>query len=346
MRWVATLLCAVTASCGSTAVETDDAGGSIPPVDLESPATTTTAPPETSTVVPPPSTLPSPDDVMWLSTPDPIDGVRLTAATRELVADCGPDGNCPGTIPQATLVFDKDDLADARTIVVTQFFDAFEIAPVERTTGEERTIGARTVTITSQGTGDTPHIAAGWDEPDGYAVEIRTTGMTIDAVEAIIESLVPTEPDQWPLLDVSEPVTPCVDESTRYAPAIIPDGWNRFVLDASPTGTCNVSTVLFMSLVEPGTEQAPGTLVTFVTMPASATTAQPGEAIEIDGRPAVVQESTGPDGRPQTAIYLTIGAVVVDGHGNVDRTTLEELMATIVPFDEPQWAALVDEIEQ
>ncbi len=290
----------------------------------------------------------SPDDVGWLSTMSPLDGLRLTSATRDLAVDCPPNASCtgPGTIPVATLSFGTDDLTASRTLNITQFFDDSTFQVIERTTdGEQRVIGSRSVTISEQGTPEAPFITAGWDEPGGFAVELSASGLSLDTVEALIGSLEPTEPSGWPVLEVQEPLTPCVDAGTQYAPATVPPGWNRFVLEAQPTGTCNVTTVLFMSLVEPGTEQEPGALVTFVSAAASTTTPQPGQAIEINGHPAVIQESTGDDGNASTVIYLTIGDVVVDGHGNVDRDTLEALMASITAFDDEQWAQLVNEID-
>jgi hypothetical protein len=141
-------------------------------------------------------------------------------------------------------------------------------------------------------------------------------------------------------------VGPCVDASMQLAPPLPSDEWQRFVLEAAPTGACGVSTVLMMSLVIPGTIDAPGTLVTIVTMPSELSTAQPGTPIDIDGRPATLQQSDRPDGPPATTIIAQFGSIVVNAHGFVDEDTVREIVASIVPLDDTAWAELVASVER
>jgi cytolysin (calcineurin-like family phosphatase) len=130
---------------------------------------------------------------------------------------------------------------------------------------------------------------------------------------------------------------------------VIPDGWQLFVLSAQPTGTCSVSTYLTMSLVNTGATPSTDALarrelVTLVMSPADASTAQPGQPIDVDGNPATLTESADVTGAPTAGIDMTIGAVHVNAHGTVDATTLRSLVATLGLVDDATWAQLVSEV--
>jgi len=280
---------------------------------------------------------PAPDEPLWLAPTSSPRGLRLVGATLGLVPGCGPEDNCEVLAPGARLVYDTDDLAVARSAQVTQSIpDPRSVDPA--TFGDlERRIGGRDVTMRDFGD-DSVVAELTWTEPNGIVVTIGTLGLTADDLDALVASFQPTEPDQWPASEVLEPLRRCVDETTRYAPTLIPEGWNRVVLDAQPTGTCDVDSFLWMSLVEPGT------MVNLTVAPSTRASEQPGDTIMINGRPAVLDTVEDSNGMPQSSIDMRIGPVTVSAHGNVTPEVLGEIMSSVGPIGETEWSQLVDEI--
>ena len=271
-------------------------------------------------------------------------GLRLIDARRELVPGCGPLADCAATVPSATLVYDTDDLSLGRSLRVVQTsrgVDDTDVAVVAG--GVERSVGGRAVTAVEQGDASLPFITATWSEPDGRVVDASSVGLDWDQLAAFIDSLRPTDPANWPT-QLEPRLERCVDARTQYAPLSIPDGWSRHVLQASPIGTCGVPTFLMMSLVLPGTAAGPGTLVTFVTGPASEWTPQPGELLVVNGNQGTLREGRAADGAATAAISIVLDAVAIDAHGNVDAAVLQELVAGVGPVTDAEWSQLVSEI--
>jgi hypothetical protein len=269
--------------------------------------------------------------------------LRLVTAQRALVPGCGPITDCAATVPSATLAYDTDDLAAHRSLQIVQNLptsanSGFGVVPG----GVERTMGNRTVTAVEQGDPVQPNITVTWTEADGLVVNIVAIGLMWDELAGVVATL--TRSADWPSSKVEERLARCVDARTQYGPTIIPDGWQRFVLEAQPTGACGVAKFLMMSLVVPGTADGPGTLITFVSGPASDATPQPGERITINGHDVTVQRSTAGDGTVTASIDIVIDAVAINVHGSVDSAVLSDLVATIAPLSDDQWAQLVSEI--
>jgi hypothetical protein len=292
-----------------------------------------------------PNAWADPTSIDWMVPSADPPALRLIAARRELVSGCEPTVDCIATVPSATLAYDTDDLTARRSLQVVQTLpttadSGFGVVP----DGAERTLGNRTVTAVEQGDPSQPYIAVAWTEAEGLTVDIVAIGLLWDELAGVVATLTRTDPADWPSAKVQEPLGRCVDARSQYAPTIIPDGWQRFVLEAQPNGACGVATFLMMSLVIPGTADGPGTLITFVTGPASEATPQPGEHITINGNPATLQVLTAADGTPAASIDMLIGDVAINAHGNVDSTVLSELVATVGPLSDTQWAQLVSEI--
>ena len=347
--WLA-MLAVVGVGCGGT---TDDASNGTTPASASSAHAATSSAPLLSTGA---SSTPAtsvtsasfdstdPTAIDWMVPSVEPPGLRLIDARRELVPGCGPLADCPATVPSATLVYDTDDLSRGRSLRVVQTsrgVDDTDVAVVAG--GVERNVGGRTVTAVEQGDASLPFIAATWSEPDGRVVDASSVGLDWDQLAAFIDSLRPTEPARWPV-QVEPRLERCVDARTQYAPLSIPDGWSRFVLQAAPTGTCGVPTFLMMSLVVPGTAAGLGTLVTFVTGPASEWTPQSGEPIVINGNQGTLREDRASDGTATAAISFILDAVAIDAHGNVDAVVLHELVAGVGPVTDAEWAQLVSEV--
>jgi hypothetical protein len=312
------------------------------PIDdaLPEPSSTTITTTTTSAAVP------ALDQVRWLAPPSEVEGLRLIAARRDLAADCGPLADCELTVPSSTLEFDTADLTVARSLSLYQTLDTEPWFIGEfPASADERTAGSRTVIVDEQGAPATSYIAAWWSEPDGIAVNLQAVNVSWDDVQSLIASLRPIDGADWPGLEVNEVLARCVGPRTQYAPAEIPDGWNRFVLEAPPVGTCDVSTFLFLSLVIPGTIDEPGTLVTFVSSPASSGIATTGEVIDINGVIGRLEESVQADGTPVSSITMQIGDVSIGAHGNTDPDSLLELMESIRLLDDDEWSQLVAEVD-
>jgi len=293
---------------------------------------------------PPDTSLPSPDQVRWLAPPDDVDGLRLVEARRELVADCGPVDDCALTLPASTLRFDTADLTTARSLSLHQRLagsGSFEQVPLP---GEPRTVGVRGVIVDEQGPPELPYVVAAWSEPGDIDVELQAN-LPWTEVEAFIASLRPVDAEAWPGIDVDEPLGRCVGERTQYAPAEVPEGWGRFVLEAAPVGTCDVGSFLFMSLVIPGTLDQPGTLVTVISSPASAGPITAGEPVDVNGATAYLEETVQSDGSPASSIFMEVGDARIGAHGNVNPATLIELMGTVRLLDDDEWSQLVAEID-
>jgi hypothetical protein len=195
-------------------------------------------------------------------------------------------------------------------------------------------MAGRTVLAIESGEGTSRRIRLTWTDANDLVVDIFASGISWEELSTTVESLEPTDPSAWPTPVV---VPHCVDATTQYAPALIPDGWERFVLQAQPTGTCDVAPYLFMSLVLPGTSAGPGTLVTIVVNPAVTVVAD-----EVAGD---VTEGIAADGSRATSAIVQIGGVTIDLHGNADAETLRAIVASIVPFSDAEWAQLVSEVD-
>jgi hypothetical protein len=101
----------------------------------------------------------------------------------------------------------------------------------------------------------------------------------------------------------------------------------------------------FLSLVIPGTSDKPGTLVTFVSSPASSGIFTTGEAVDINGVTGRLEESVQADGTPVSSITMQIGDVSIGAHGNTDPDTLLKLMESIRLLNDNEWTQLVAEID-
>jgi hypothetical protein len=164
-------------------------------------------------------------------------------------------------------------------------------------------------------------------------------------MQSFIASLQPIDGADWPGIEVDEALGRCVGPRTQYAPSEAPEGWSRFVLEASPVGACDVGTFLFLSLVIPGTSDKPGTLVTFVSSPASSGITTTGEAVDINGVTGRLEESVRADGAPVSSITMQIGEVSIGARGNTDPDTLLKLMESIRLLNDDEWTQLVAEID-
>jgi hypothetical protein len=288
------------------------------------------------TTAPRAATAPEPNE--WLAPAVTPVGLRLIVADRYLVSDRGA-GDCPPTLPSATLTYDTDDLARRRSLRIVQTAPGVSGGPGPRSVmnGQERTLGGREVRAEDRSGDTVASIVAEWAEPNGNNVTVSALGFTWNELDAIIAGLEPVNASDWPDVPVEPRLARCIDASSQYAPTAIPDGWQRAVLEIHPTGTCDVPIYLMMSLVEPGTDSGPGTLVTIAVMPASDSTPQPGSPIVINGREAVIHEAG-------NSIDLLTGSVAINVHGNADTATLQQIVATIGPVDDTQWAQLVAEI--
>jgi hypothetical protein len=131
-----------------------------------------------------------------------------------------------------------------------------------------------------------------------------------------------------------------VDGSTQFAPAV-PAGWQQFVLNASPTGSCGQQTLLMVSMVLPSGSEVPGTLVTIVTSPANQSTPLAGEPVVINGETGSLQQATMADGQPANSISIVFGAVAIEAHGSADVETLTAIVASMHLVDDVEWALLV-----
>ena len=310
------------------------------------PVTTMSSQPVPIETLEPPASdpsVPSPEQVRWLAPSGEVAGLRLIEARRELVAGCGPMGDCALTVPGATLTFDTDDLAIGRSMSVSQTLGAPYEKPAP--SGELRIVGSREVVVDEPGAPDSSSIAAVWSEPGGIEVEVQATNVPWGDVEAFIASLQPLDPAVWPGIEAEGPLERCLGERSQFGPAGVPEGWIRVVLEAAPIGGCNVDTFLFMSLVIPGTVDEPGTLVTFVSSPASTAGIATGEPVDINGVTAHLEESEQADGSPFSSIEMQVGDAFIRMHGNVDPATLIELVETVRLLNDDEWSQLVAEID-
>jgi len=271
----------------------------------------------------------------------PPPGVLLIEAVRQLVGDCGP-ASCVATLPSASLLYDTDDLAHRRSLSIVQTAPSVTgIAPLsDITNGQETILGNRNVVAEDYSrTPPIPTILAEWREPNGTTVRVRAIGYSWPELDAVVTGLTPLPASQWPGHEVQDRLGRCVDANSRYGPTVVPDGWTHFVLQIQPTGSCETWPFLAISLVQPGTDLAPGKLVTIVVTPATEASYASGEIVSINGNKATMSETVGPQGIT-SQIDFTIAAVAINAHGNVDANTLQQIASTIGPIDDAQWAQL------
>lgn len=281
-----------------------------------------------------------PRSVAWLVPTNVPPGLRLIVARRELTGEChGAADDCAATAASAQLRYESTDWRVTRTLSMGELrpttppdlADPIETAPV-------RPAGPRTVHVIAGRAGPGNQIEARWNEPTGIAVQISATGLSWDVVAAYIGALAANDPASFTEVDVPPSNEPCVGPTLQMAPTPTPDGWNRFVLDARPTGSCGTGLLLMMSFVLPGTIDQPGTLVTIVTQPATDSTpaSMTGEPATVGPYRATVETSR---------LYVLAGDVVVDIHGNATTEQLRAIAETIRPLDDAEWAELVAAID-
>lgn len=278
----------------------------------------------------------------WLAPVEPPCGLALVEARRELAAPCGPTDDCDLTMPQATLRYRSADPAVFRHVELVQQLGNASAGADYDDPGEVVTLAGREVTIH---TTEDELTTAIWAEPLG-TVTAPALSITLEELGEFIASLAPYEPAEWPgdEVDVPEPI--CVDDTTRYAPTALPEGWQRFVLDIAPDGACDVAPFLFMSLVVPGTEAAPGTLVTFVIGPSGgALPAGDGDVTMVGDHPAALWTATDPVRGEVSTVVFEIGDVVIDAHGDADVATLIALAESVELVDIATWEQLAAELQ-
>ena len=71
-------------------------------------------------------------------------------------------------------------------------------------------------------------------------------------VAAVIAGMRRVDPSVMPVLLLPPPpVLRCVDAGTQLAPAFVPPGWKRYVLEAHPTGSCGQYPFVMLSVAAP-----------------------------------------------------------------------------------------------
>jgi hypothetical protein len=283
----------------------------------------------------PPTAVPNPETMRWYLPDQDPPGLRLVRASRSLVAGCGPTADCIADLPMATLTYSTDDATVNRSVTVNQTAVKPNAPKVLIDGATEQTIGARHIEVLDGSSDGFPSYIVVWATPDGLDIHIQTSGIAWANVVAIITSLSVREPGDWAnLVHVQSPVGRCLDAQAQVAPTLLLTGWNRFVLTAQPSGTCEAFPFLMMSLGRaPGPGNESGTLVTIVTQPASlaSSTGTPTDPLTI------------PIGDKR--LVFRFGTVVVDVHGNADENDLRSIAASMRPLSNDEWANLVAEIK-
>jgi hypothetical protein len=283
----------------------------------------------------PPTAVPNPEAMRWyLPDKDPL-GLRLVGASRSLVAGCGPTADCIADVPAATFTYSTDDATMHRSVSINQTALKPNAPKVRIDGATEQTLGGRHIEVLDGSADGFPSYNVIWTTPDGLDIHIQTSGIAWDNVVAIITSLSVREPSDWAnLVHVQPEVGRCLDAQAQVAPTLLLAGWNRFVLTAQPSGTCEALPFLMMSHRRaPGPGNESGTLVTIVTQPASlaSTTATPTDPL------------TAPIGNNR--LVFRFGTVIVDVHGNANENDLRSIAASIRPLSNDEWADLVAEIK-
>lgn len=282
-----------------------------------------------------------PETIEWLALGDVPESMVLTQAVRRFAADCGPDDSCFATLPSAVASYSAVDAPDARGLLISQYLSMPSARADGEASGVGRSIGERFVEAAPPDRGGVVRLT--WTEPNGMFVELNAFGFSDAELDAVVSAMAPVPPSDWPGAEIVDPFTTCVGDTTRFAPTAVPDGWVRYVLSAEAEDACTTGALLTMSLVVPGTASGPGTLVTFATT-SRATSGTGGDPIEIGEWQGSIRAETMGDGREAYRATLDLDAVRVSGHGNVDRATLLELMASVRLLTEDEWAQLVAEI--
>jgi hypothetical protein len=284
-----------------------------------------------------PTVVPNPETVRWyVPAQNPV-GFRLVSAGRFLVAGCGPTADCIADVPAASLTYSTDDATVNRSVSINQTAVKQDAPNVRIDGATEKTIGGRQVEVLDGGSDGFPSYTVVWITPDGLDIRIETRGIALDKIESIITSLSAREPGDWAnLIHVQPPVGRCLDAQAQVAPTVLLAGWQRFVLTAHPSGTCEAFPFLMMSLGRaPGPGNESGSLVTIVTQPASL----------------AAVTATEPSTDPLTApiygnrLVFRVGTVIVDVHGNADEKSLRSIAASIRPLSNDEWAGLIAEIK-
>jgi hypothetical protein len=326
----------VAIDCGSVAAPSEQ-----PAATEQQPATTAQQPTTTTTMQQPATTTDKRTaSTTWLVPSPPPALLRLVDATLARAADCGMADDCAQTVETASLTYDTDDLTVRRSLHVVQSrpkAGTYEPQPVD--SAPQRAVGARRVHVIE--TAEFGTIEAAWTEPTGDDVRIDALGIEWVDLAAIIDDLRPVDEAVWPGVDTQEPIGRCVDTRSQLAPTVIPPGWQTFVLQAQPTGSCGQYPFLMMSLVLPGSTDGPGILVTITASPASEATPQPGEPVVVNGQTGTLQEFTTADGQVARSISVVFDTVAVEAHGNVDSDQLVAIVAGMQPVSDAEWEALV-----
>ena len=312
----------------------------VAPVTTES-TTSSSQPPETVAV----TTTTAPDAMTkrWLYPSSDPRGMHLISAQRQVIPDCGMT-DCGLTMAIATLDYDSNGTTERR-FRITQSSPPHAATTSDAPTppdlldsAPERSAGDRRVRVVE----DSGDIRAAWTEPDGDVVHVESVGIGWDDLAVIIGGLRPIDPAAWPTVTPPPPMNPCVAASSQIAPTT-PDGWQRFVLQARPAGSCDPGPILTMSLVLPGTAAGPGKLVT-LTIAGGGGAVPLGDNVVINGDNGFVSVSAMADGTPSASISIDVGGVSVEAHGTVDKDQLVAIIASFHRLDEAEWADLVSSV--
>jgi hypothetical protein len=318
----------------SATVATDSADP-VPPTIIESTTTSSSLPP--GTVEATTTTAPDAMTKHWLYPSSDPPGVHLIYALRQVVPDCGMI-DCGLMRAIATLVYESNDPTERRLqITQSSRSHGFTSAPPPTDaldTAPERSVGDRSVRVV-EGVGD---VRAAWTEPDGDVVRVDSVGLAWDELAAMIGGLQPVDPAAWPTVEWPPTIGPCVDASSQIAPTT-PDGWQRFVLQARPTGNCDPGPILVISLVRPGK------LVT-ITLDSAGVPAPLGDPVMINGNKGFLSVSAMADGTPTASITIDIGGVPVEAHGTADKDQLVAIIASFHQLDATEWADIVSSVVQ
>ena len=165
-------------------------------------------------------------------------GVRLIAADRSVAGGCAATDSCPRTLPSATLVYDTDDLAQRRSLQIIQTAPSVTggTGPGVVSNGQERMLGGRPVRAEDHTAEPLASILAEWTEPNANTVTVTAIGFTWSELDGLLSGLEPVNAQDWPDVPVQPRLARCIDATSQYAPTVVPDGWQRFVLEPTPPG--------------------------------------------------------------------------------------------------------------
>lgn len=291
-----------------------------------------------------------PMQVNWLAPADGVAGLDLVTSDRYLSAECGPASDCGPYLPAAHLRYQAPS-GEAELTIDQRFPTSLLDTPT--LTGDMSSIeieGQAWTVATSAWGGALITVEAVSTDPDGVVTFVRSTGRQALDVDAVLSSLTATLPVEWPTPD-RQPYTAeelaslqdrCVDDDSRWAPAFVPPGWTRFVLDAQPDGSCAAGSFLWLSLARPpAPDEEQGALVGFFVEASYGLDPGPGREAMIGDLSVRINEGlSGPSG-PETQIVAFVGDVQIRVRGTADLATLETILSSIELLDADQWASFI-----